>query len=698
MDTTQLEWSSILGSAALTDQERFNLIQAILPGKSLSAIRNFLEGPDAAAETTTPVAICTTQNRFASLSEDSDEEEMTIERSSGAAAAREEDAAKSRGRDLERSTKRKHQSPPSSDVEDCTKRAKSASTKTTTTTTKTTTTATATASSKKATTATAAPKGPSKATANPAKATTAATTTAAATTAAKATAATKSTTKATAATANSTKAATATASSTKAATATGNTAKATAATATSKVSTKATAATAGSSKATTATASSSKATAATASSSKTTAATAGSTKTTAQAAPATTTAASARTTAAKDTAKTTAVSAKTTAESTTTGPVEPATSGTTAPAAAATAATAAAAAGTEKNTTPVVLWATTMPRTLATQLKKDGVKFSAEPCRRTVAIKAATPSGHALLLKAMEDQNLQGYTYSSGPAATITRILKRISSEYSAAEVAEELSAESSRTVTVTEMSDRHGRRLDMFKVTATKSDMEEVMKCGIFGTHPRRMQWELPHRQEVVQCFRCQRFGHSARHCMMQSRCVKCSQSHARGSCQNTDRSSPAYCVNCGEMGHPANFRQCPKYLAAVEQMAFRKARNESIAEAKRNGVPSLQVFPGLSFSDAARRRNQQQRAAATQPAAQSAAEQPAAASPPQVQQKPQPVSDQSGNFIQECLNSTFCGIPITQAIPIIIKNIQALKATSSAEERGTLMVNIIMNALLNA
>ena len=81
-----------------------------------------------------------------------------------------------------------------------------------------------------------------------------------------------------------------------------------------------------------------------------------------------------------------------------------------------------------------------------------------------------------------------------------------------------------------------------------------------------RVVRWERLQKSEVNQCFRCQRFGHSAANCAMQPRCVKCNEQHATGECKlaKTEPKEKVYCVNCGVFGHPASYRGCPRYLDA--------------------------------------------------------------------------------------------------------------------------------------
>lgn len=68
---------------------------------------------------------------------------------------------------------------------------------------------------------------------------------------------------------------------------------------------------------------------------------------------------------------------------------------------------------------------------------------------------------------------------------------------------------------------------------------------------------------KEVVQCFRCQEFGHTKKYCKKSFRCVKCGMDHSTISC-NKVRDLPAKCVNCNQ-NHPANYKGCEVYQNAL-------------------------------------------------------------------------------------------------------------------------------------
>jgi len=60
--------------------------------------------------------------------------------------------------------------------------------------------------------------------------------------------------------------------------------------------------------------------------------------------------------------------------------------------------------------------------------------------------------------------------------------------------------------------------------------------------------------RRNLIQCTRCQSYGHTQAYCNHQLRCVKCGNNHLSSECKK-DKDSPAGCALCTQP-HPANYR----------------------------------------------------------------------------------------------------------------------------------------------
>ena len=65
-----------------------------------------------------------------------------------------------------------------------------------------------------------------------------------------------------------------------------------------------------------------------------------------------------------------------------------------------------------------------------------------------------------------------------------------------------------------------------------------------------------------ILQCFKCQDFGHKAPNCTKNEKCVVCGEAHAHKNCPNKEKRKPK-CAN-----HVANYTGCPAY----KDQAFRQ------------------------------------------------------------------------------------------------------------------------------
>jgi hypothetical protein len=74
------------------------------------------------------------------------------------------------------------------------------------------------------------------------------------------------------------------------------------------------------------------------------------------------------------------------------------------------------------------------------------------------------------------------------------------------------------------------------------------------------KVRFEAPRRKkEVVQCKKCQQFGHTKSYCWNIAQCVKCAQSHETAHCTKNTETAPT-CIHCGGE-HPASYKGCRVY-----------------------------------------------------------------------------------------------------------------------------------------
>ena len=126
-----------------------------------------------------------------------------------------------------------------------------------------------------------------------------------------------------------------------------------------------------------------------------------------------------------------------------------------------------------------------------------------------------------------------------------------------------------------------------MFKVTFSCSTLPPYVNIGYqrFEVHTFvGRPW---------QCFRCQRFGHSALTCNSAPRCVACGGAHGVKDCNHT---GAPRCCNCGG-AHTANYGGCPKMKQASTVEKTRSVLKLSYRDAVKHVQKYCQKFIGSHY-----------------------------------------------------------------------------------------------------
>ena len=101
--------------------------------------------------------------------------------------------------------------------------------------------------------------------------------------------------------------------------------------------------------------------------------------------------------------------------------------------------------------------------------------------------------------------------------------------------------------------------------------------------------------KKEIVQCKRCQRYGHTQKYCNHNFRCVKWAGSRPTDQCTKSPE-TPATCIHCqGE--HPANYKGCSAYKT-LHNTKYPKLRPKEMTIQE----PRLQKLttPSISYAQA--------------------------------------------------------------------------------------------------
>lgn len=88
-----------------------------------------------------------------------------------------------------------------------------------------------------------------------------------------------------------------------------------------------------------------------------------------------------------------------------------------------------------------------------------------------------------------------------------------------------------------------------------------------------------------ALRCYKCQRFGHTAKVCKGSTRCARCAGNHEIKECRvppfSGNNSNEGHkCINCGN-SHSSAFRGCPVFITAQKANEIRATERISYAEA---------------------------------------------------------------------------------------------------------------------
>ena len=118
-------------------------------------------------------------------------------------------------------------------------------------------------------------------------------------------------------------------------------------------------------------------------------------------------------------------------------------------------------------------------------------------------------------------------------------------------------------------ISRKDGRVLEIFKLeikddTEAEALISENLTCPVTGIIYRVEEFRTP--ISVQQCYNCQCFGHTAKTCRSNTKCLICGEAHHHKGCPNRE-TKQAKCANC-KGPHVASYKGCPAY----KKQAFRQ------------------------------------------------------------------------------------------------------------------------------
>lgn len=224
--------------------------------------------------------------------------------------------------------------------------------------------------------------------------------------------------------------------------------------------------------------------------------------------------------------------------------------------------------------------------------------------RNSVKILPKSADVYRKLVRKLNEGNVSFHTYQLKQDRAYRVVLKNMHYSVDVNDIKENLSQMGHTVRNITNVLHSYSKKpLSMFFIDLEpRSNNKDIFNIQ-YLLHA-KIIFEPPHtKREIVQCKRCQQYGHTKGYCRHPFRCVKCGKDHDTTKCTK-DKSSPAVCALCGG-DHPANYKGCAvfKSIQKKSHPPLREKTNKSngFKETTSDGTSHSQSRPGLSYAEVA-------------------------------------------------------------------------------------------------
>jgi arsenate reductase-like glutaredoxin family protein len=184
----------------------------------------------------------------------------------------------------------------------------------------------------------------------------------------------------------------------------------------------------------------------------------------------------------------------------------------------------------------------------------------------TIKINCALPDTYRKLVKYFNEKNIIHHTYQPKEERAYRIVIKYLHHSMDTNIIKEALASLGHKVRNIINAKHRHTKEpMNLFFVDLEPSknnidiyNVHKISNCDVLIEPPRG-------GRGVVQCTRCQLYGHTKSYCNRPFVCVRCGGAHSTANCKKSN-DTPATCALCGGP-HPANYRGCEYYHRFYKQ-----------------------------------------------------------------------------------------------------------------------------------
>lgn len=234
--------------------------------------------------------------------------------------------------------------------------------------------------------------------------------------------------------------------------------------------------------------------------------------------------------------------------------------------------------GKQNNSTPIIL-----------RNKEKWTKVSKELNDRKISITRATNTNYGIkiqpttiddyrtLYKYLKENNYEFHTHQLSEERNLRIVIKGVPLEIKDDEIKEDLKEKGYPTIKITRMMGKNNKPIQMILIEIEKKYKSIYNIKSINGLD---ILIEPLKSKQIVQCYRCQLFGHVQKNCTADYKCMKCAADHPTYQCTK-EKTTPARCSNCnGE--HTSIDKKCPKRPTLHQKSAWRELPKPEIKDLK--------------------------------------------------------------------------------------------------------------------
>jgi hypothetical protein len=188
-----------------------------------------------------------------------------------------------------------------------------------------------------------------------------------------------------------------------------------------------------------------------------------------------------------------------------------------------------------------------------------GEDFKCVSTTKGVTLYLPTPEKYRTCVKFLGDQQADFHSYQLSEDKPYRIVIRGLHFSVMPEAIMAELNSKGHTVRSVTNVISRNKEMLPLHFVDLEPNvNNSEILDLNYLLHSKIKVEPPRP-RRHLLQCMRCQDFGHTKKYCHHPPRCVRCGQGHHSSTCQKP-RDVPATCALCAS-SHPANYRGCTVY-----------------------------------------------------------------------------------------------------------------------------------------